>query len=217
MSRMPGTTEGRMGGIRGHRVKVVPTLGGSCWFRGREVPCELSWLQGDLSIPKSVKDRGTSICCEVVRRKLTRKQPLQVIAASSAYAACRESNSPVTLRELATAAHSNPEEIGRCYIFIRDRLHLAPPSPNGTAYAMKVASRVKASEEATKLSLVVEKRASAEGFGVRNPMTMAAAAVYLSCLTTGENLRQTDVAEAAGVSVISVRECSKLMRRYFDS
>ena len=172
---------------------------------------------GGLSVPKPVVDRSTSICCEVVSRKLIRKRPLAVIAASCSYAACRESSSPVTLRELAAAIHASPEDVGRCYISIRDKLHLAPPSPNMTAYALKVASRVQASEEATKLSLDVERRASAEGLGVRNPMTLAAAAVYLSCLTTGENVRQSDVAEAAGVGVISVRECIKLMRRLFSS
>lgn len=172
---------------------------------------------GGLSIPKSVEDRSTSICCEVVNKKLIRKRPLTVIAASCSYAACRESGSPVTLRELAAAIHANPEDVGRCYVSIRDKLHLAPPSPDVTAYTIKVASRVQASEEATRLSLDVERRASAEGLGVRNPMTMAAAAVYLSCLTTGENVLQSDVAEAAGVGVISVRECVKLMRHFFNS
>jgi transcription initiation factor TFIIB len=197
-------------------LKNVSTMGGSCWFSGKEVPCELSKLMGGLSVPKPVVDRSISICCEVVAKKLIRKRPLSVIAASSSYAACREGNSPVTLKELAAAIHAAPEDVGRCYILIRDKLHLVPPSPSGPAYATKVAARVQASEEATTLSVEVEKRASAEGFDVRSPMTMAAAAVYLACLATGEEVRQSDVAEAAGVSVISMRECTKLMRRFFD-
>jgi transcription initiation factor TFIIB len=191
-------------------------MGGYCWFKGKEIPCELSKLVRSLSIPTPVVDRSTEICCEVVRRKLVRKRPLDVIAASCSYAACRESNFPVTLREFAAAIRATPEDVGRCYVSIRDQLHLTPPSPNGMAYALKVASRVHASEEATELSVEVERRASAEGFEVRNPMTMAAAAVYLACLTTGYDVRQSDAAEAAGVSVMSMRECAKRMRRFFD-
>lgn len=191
-------------------------MGGSCWFEGREVPCELSRLVGGLSIPKSLGDRAASICYEVVNKKLVRRRPLAVIAASCSYAACRESNSPLTLREFAAVIRARPEDVGRCYISVREKLQLTPPTPNATAYARKVASKVRASEEATRLSLEVERKAAAEGFGVRNPMTLAAAAVYLSCLTTGEDVRQSDVAEAAGVGVISVRECIKLMRGFFN-
>lgn len=44
-------------------------------------------------------------------------------------------------------------------------------------------------------------------------MTLAAAPVFEACLTTGENVTQDDVADAAGEGVLSVRECDKALRR----
>lgn len=49
--------------------------------------------------------------------------------------------------------------------------------------------------------------------GDRNPMTIAAAAVYTASLMTGENKRQSDCAEAAGVAEVSLRGCGRMIRR----
>jgi transcription initiation factor TFIIB len=92
-------------------------------------------------------------------------------------------------------------------------MEIPPPNLNGTCYVYRVAGAVRASQEATDLSLQIVKHAVERGLGGRNPMTLAGAAVYLACLITGEDSRQSDVAEAAGVSEVSVRECIKAVRK----
>lgn len=182
-------------------------------IRGELVHSEVGKLAAELSLPDSVRDDTERICTDVMERKLIGRRPLSVIAASSVYTACRESHTPVTIKELATATDSNPREIGRCYRSIISRMNITPPNLNGSRYAFRVAETMHASDEAARLSLQIVKNSISKGLGGRNPMTLAAAAVYLACLITGENSRQSDVAEAAGVSEVSVRECVKAMRR----
>lgn len=182
-------------------------------MRNELVHREVDKLAAEFSLPDSVKNDSSRICEDVIRNKLMRRRPLPVIAASSLYTACRENYAPVTIKDLAAATESNPREIGRCYRSIISRMNITPPNLNGANYAFRVAEAVHASEEATRLSLDVVKNSIDRGLGGRNPMTLAAAAVYLACLTTGENSRQSDVAEAAGVSEVSVRECVKAVRR----
>jgi transcription initiation factor TFIIB len=43
----------------------------------------------------------------------------------------------------------------------------------------------------------------------KNPMALAATILYLSCLKTGENKTQVDIAEAAGVTEVTLRNRSK--------
>ena len=43
-------------------------------------------------------------------------------------------------------------------------------------------------------------------------MTLAAAAVYTASLSLGEIITQSDVAAAAEVSVVSVRDCARRIR-----
>jgi transcription initiation factor TFIIB len=173
---------------------------------------EVDKLATEMSLPDSVKSDSERICDQVFARNIMSRRSIPVVAASSLYTACRETHTPVTLRDLAAATDSNAREIGRCYRSIINRMEIAPPDLNGTSYATRVASAVKASPEAAELSLQIVKNAIERGLGGRNPMTLAAAAVYLSCLITGEDSRQSDVAEAAGVSEVSVRECIKAVR-----
>jgi len=174
---------------------------------------EVEKLAGNLSLPESIKTDSEKICDDVIARNVIGRRSVPVIAASSLYTACRESHTPITLKDLATATDSNPREIGRCYRSIISRMNIAPPNLNGETYALRVAGTVKASNEATELSLQIVNRSIEKGLGGRNPMTLAAAAVYLACLVTGEDSRQSDVADAACVSEVSVRECVKAIRQ----
>ena len=181
--------------------------------RSELVRTEVGRLAAQLSLPDSVRNDTERICTSVLERRLIGRRPLSVIAASSIYTACRESHTPVTIKELAAATDSNPREIGRCYRSIISRMNITPPNMNTMTYAHRVGDAVHASKDAHRISLQIIKDSIEKGLGGRNPMTLAAAAVYLACLITGENSRQSDVAEAAGVSEVSVRECVKAMRR----
>jgi transcription initiation factor TFIIB len=174
---------------------------------------EVGRLAAEFSIPEGVRDTSDRICEELIRNRMVWRRSPPVIAASSLYTACREKHTAVTIKDLATAIESNPREIGRCYRSIITRMNIAPPKLNGSRYALRVAETVHASREATRIALEIVRNSIDRGLGGRNPMTMAAAAVYLACLTTGENSRQSDVAEAADVSEVSVRECIKALRR----
>ena len=182
-------------------------------MRSEMVRREVDKLADNLSLPDSIRDDSEKICEDVMAHNFVGRRSVPVIAASSLYTACRESHAPVTLKDLATATDSNPREIGRCYRSIINRMNIAPPNLDGATYASRVAGTVKASTEATQLSLQIVNRSIDKGLGGRNPMTLAAAAVYLACLITGEDSRQSDVAEAAGVSEVSVRECVKAIRQ----
>jgi transcription initiation factor TFIIB len=51
------------------------------------------------------------------------------------------------------------------------------------------------------MSQVTEKEISAG----KDPMGLAATVIYMSCLGTGENKTQIDIAKAAGVTEVTVR------------
>jgi transcription initiation factor TFIIB len=179
---------------------------------GSGTGCELERIATEVGLPRDVRERAIPICCAMVERKLARGREIGIVAGSSIYAACRECLVPVTLKELASATRTTPRELGRIYMLILDRMEIKPPNPNGVSYIDKVATRIHASEEVAKLSQEIEREAIDAGLGGRNPMSLAAAALYTASLAKGEPVTQSDLAEAAGVSVISLRETAKCMR-----
>jgi transcription initiation factor TFIIB len=164
-----------------------------------------------LDITKEIQEEAKRIGCQAVGRGLLRK-PLPTIAATSIYIACRETGKPVTIDEVALAVHENPTEIGRCYRLLVRRLGIILRPPEEAEYLLRVASKLGLSKSATDLSIEIEKRAIDRGIVGKKPMTLAAAAIYAACKSAGEEKTQWDVADAAGVGVISLRECNRAIR-----
>ncbi len=190
-------------------------VNGGCTLKGG-VSCEVDKVTNRLSIPEPVKVEARRTCSNVVSNKVGKRQPLPLVAVSSVYAACRENRLPITIKELAEEGRLSDESVGRLYRRIADRLGITPPVPNGTKYVDRVAAEVGASDEARRISQVIERKAVEAGLGARSPMVLAAASVYTACLMCGENRTQSEVAEVAGVDVISLRECAKLIRALPD-
>lgn len=138
----------------------------------------------------------------------------QVLAAASLYVACREQKFPVTLREVAYATGTEPREVGRCYTAMLERMHISRPGLNGSRYLHRVTLDHPLSEDTYKASEDIIHCATEAGLGGRNPMTLAAAALYIACCNAGEKVTQAQVAESAGVGEESVRECCKAIRAY---
>jgi transcription initiation factor TFIIB len=165
-----------------------------------------------LMLPFDVRRRANEICTNAEPASFGRGIPPEVLAASILYIACRERKTPVTLKEFAFASGSDPRDVGRCYVHLLENMHISRPTLNGNGYVYHIALKKPASEEALRLSQDIINRISAKGLGGRNPMTLAAASLYLACCSLGENLTQAEVAEAARVGEESVRECCKEIR-----
>ncbi len=186
---------------------------GWCKPKGRAVHCEIDRLAAALSVSDSVSTEARRVCSTVVESGIVKRQRIQLVAASSLYAACREKRVTVTLRELAILSGLKPSEVGRCYRHVMTKMEITPPVPNGTRYVERVATMAGVAEESKRLAQDVERKAVQAGLEDRSPMVAAAAAVYVACLMNGETKTQWQIAEAAGVGVASVREAAKEIRR----
>ena len=172
----------------------------------------LEALSGSLSIPEGVKERAISIASEAATLRSHRPTPGQVLSAAALYVACREGKVPVTFRELAAASGANLRDIGRCYSALLERMNIARPGLNGGTYLHHLALKTPVSEETYRASEEIIRQSTSAGLGGRNPMTLAASALYLASCGNGEKVTQSEVADAAGVGEESVRECCKAIR-----
>lgn len=165
-----------------------------------------------LGLSHDVRKRAASICSDIRASGFGRNIKHPILAAAALYIACRERKIPATLREFADSSGADPREVGRCYLGILENLHISRPSLNQKGYVYHIALKRPVSDQALKLSQEIIHQMSSKGLGGRNPMTLAAAALYTACCSSGENVTQAEVAEAAGVGEESVRECCKEIR-----
>jgi transcription initiation factor TFIIB len=110
-----------------------------------------------------------------VTKNLIRGRSIEGVAAAALYAACRQCDVPRTLDEIADASRVSRKEIGRTYRFIARELKLS-----GDVQAKTVD--------------ILKQAADRELTSGRGPTGVAAAAIYIASILSGERRTQREVA-----------------------
>ena len=80
------------------------------------------------------------------------------------------------------------------------------PVVNSVHNVARIASKIGISEKTKRLATeILRKAEETEISAGKNPMSLAATALYISCRKTGENYSQRDLAEAASVTEVTIR------------
>jgi transcription initiation factor TFIIB len=136
------------------------------------------------------------------------------MTAAAAYAACRRSGTARSLHEIAEASLVDKKDVARCYRLLLRELDMHMPFPDSLTYVSKIAERTGISGRSQGIAIRIlrearDKRAAAG----KDPMGLAAAALYIACLQNNEKTTQKDIAEAAGVTEVTVRNRYKTLKR----
>lgn len=174
---------------------------------------QLQKLRAKLFLPGSLWEEAGRTCRAVVENKLMPGKPPNVVAASSIYACCRQNQLPVGLNELAVMSGVSRKDLGKGYRSIVFGMGLEPPHDDAERYVARLAEKAGKSARATALATALVRESTLRGLVGRRPMTLAAAALYVACLGVQEHATQAEIAEAAGVTEISVRACVRTFQR----
>lgn len=167
---------------------------------------ELDRLADKLHIPASVKEKAALIYRRGLDKGLVRGRSILAISAASLYAACRFAQTPRTLKEVAEASLVKKKDIARCYRLLLRELEMKMPMANAVRCVPKIASRVGTNERTLHKAIeILHEAESKKALSGKDPMGLAAAALYIACVIEGEKKTQKEIAEAAGVTEVTVR------------
>jgi len=175
---------------------------------------ELDRLSDKTYIPGPVKERAAVIYRKALDRGLVRGRSIAAIAAAALYAACRVTGTPRTIREIADDSLVDKKDVARCYRLLLRELDVQMPISDPLTYISKISEKTAISGQtqgiAVKILHEARRRRVAAG---KDPMGLAAAALYIACLQSGEKKTQKEIAEAAGVTEVTVRNRYKTLKR----
>lgn len=176
---------------------------------------ELLKIKEKLALPEAVSEKAAYIYRKALEKGLVRGRSISALMASSLYAACRESETPRTLKEVAECTGVKRKEISASYRLIFRELELKMPVIDIVSCISKIASNVDVSEKTKRHAAKILKKAEKEHeLSGKEPMGLAAAALYLSCIENNEMISQDDMAKAANVTPVTIRNRSKPLRRH---
>lgn len=179
----------------------------------RQAFSELGRLKDKLTISDSVLEKAAYIYRKALQKGLVRGRSISALIAASLYVACRDTETPRTLNDIGQAANIKRKDIARCYRLLHRELDLKMPVVNSIQCISRIASKIGISEKTRRSASLILKEAheNHESAG-KDPMGLAAAALYLSCVKNGENLTQRDIAEAANVTEVTIRNRYKSLK-----
>jgi len=179
----------------------------------RQALNELSRLKDKLAISANVFEKAAYIYRKALEKKLVRGRSISAMIAASLYAACRDTETPRTLKDVADAANVKRKDISRCYRILHHELELKMPVVDSIQLIARISSKLaiteKTKRDAVKVLQEVQKRKESSG---KDPMGLAASALYLACVKNEVSITQRDLAEAAGVTEVTIRNRYKTLR-----
>ena len=167
---------------------------------------ELDRLTDMLHIPASIKERAAVVYRKALDNGLVRGRSIAAIAAASLYAACRLSETPRTLKDVSAASRIRKKDVARCYRLLVRELDLRMPVEDPVKCISKIPTKVNISMPTEQSAIKIINEAKRKGIVAgKDPMGLAAAALYVACVLEGEKKTQKEIAEVANVTEVTVR------------
>ena len=167
---------------------------------------QLNAMKTKLAIPDNVVEHAAYIYRKAVAAKLTRGRTMSSLISASLYAACRETNTPRTLNDIAKTGNIERRALSRDLRTLIRRLDLRLDQYDPGSFIVKLANNLNLKEKTKRDALDFLKRAEEKEItSGKHPVALAAASLYLSGLINGERLSQKKFANAAGVSDVTIR------------
>jgi transcription initiation factor TFIIB len=121
------------------------------------------------------------------------------------------------LNNIADETEVKRKDISRSYRILVLELDIKVPLVDPMKCIAKIANQAGISEKTKRVAMktmaeIVDKRISAG----KLPMGLAATVLYISCLKNGESKTQKDIAEAAGVTEVTVRNRFNELKTLLD-
>lgn len=172
----------------------------------RQAFSELSRLKDKLALGDAVIEKAAYIYRKAIEKGLVRGRSISALIASALYAACRDTETPRTLKDIGVASNIKRKDIARCYRLLLKELSLKMPVVDPIKCVSRIASKADLSEKTKREAARILRNAEENKISAgKDPMGLAAAALYVACVSNGENKTQRDVAEAAGVTEVTIR------------
>lgn len=174
----------------------------------------LDAMKTKLAIPERTVERAAYIYRKALSEDIQHGRRTPVLISASLYAACRQTDTPRTLTDIAKAVNIKRKFLSRDYRYLVKifDLKLKPYEP--TEFVSRISSAVGVSEKIRRDALsILYKCIDREISTGKNPIGLAASALYLSCVANGVEIDQKKIVDAACISSVTLRNlCTTILR-----
>ena len=181
---------------------------------------ELSRLADKLNVGPNVSERAAYVYRKALDLNLVRGRSITGMISAALYEACRSTSTPRNLKDVARVGDMKKKDLARCYRLLVMELELTMPLADPARCVTRIASKAGMSERSQRKALeILAALKESRGMAGKDPMGLAASSLYLAhTMIEGEqHVTQRDIAEAAGVTEVTIRNRSKSINKMLDT
>ena len=167
---------------------------------------EVRRIASGLELSESLHNQACQLFRSAQNEDLLRGRSIEAMAAASVYGACRCDGRPQPLNDVTDSARVKQSRVTNAYTTLNTELGLPAQPMTPSTFVPRLASELDVSDQIRQRARRLAEASESTGAttGVR-PSGFAAACLYKADLENGRWLTQSDVADAANVSVVTVR------------
>jgi transcription initiation factor TFIIB len=182
---------------------------------------QLDTLKDKLGLSDAIVEKTAYIYRKAYEKQLPRGKTIAGVLTAAMYIACRDMGIPRTLKEISTISNIKRKDIARNYRMLVFELDIIIPIVDPMNCIIRIANKVKLSDKTKRHAIRMMNNIVKEEIILsagKNPMGFAASVLYLASIITkdDDNVTQMELAEAAGVTEVTIRNICKALRRYID-
>jgi transcription initiation factor TFIIB len=174
----------------------------------------LSRLKDRLGLPNHITEKAAYTYRKAQERGLIRGDTIDSVLAASIYVATRQSGVPRTLEEISENSNVKLKHAARSYRRIITELDIKAPMIDLSKYIVKIANKLGFDEKIKRKALeLMEQGQKKNILAGKDPVSMATSILYIVNVAEGHHKTQSEIAKAAGITEVTVRNRSKELRQ----
>jgi len=167
---------------------------------------EICRLCSQLRVSRAVAAAAAMSYRKAMGQKLHRGYPILTVATAAVYMTVRQQKLLITLKDILQFAKMSKYDLSRCLWAFRWKLNAKPAPHNLIQFVQRLGSMLKLSCSTTRTAMTFIEQLRPHKFALgRKPAGVAAAAIYLAGVLTREHPTQDEIAQAAQVTTVTIR------------
>ena len=179
---------------------------------------QLERLKEKLSLSDTIAEKAAYTYRKVQERGLIRGRTIDSMLAAAVYSACREMETPRTIKDIAAKSNVKRKDVARSYRLLVLELGVRIPVVSPMKCVARVANKLSISEKTKHQALdMMEEVVNRKINAGKEPMGLAATVLYASSIQTDEKIPQKDIAAASGVTEVTIRNRFKDLKKLLEN
>lgn len=167
---------------------------------------EIDRMASALGLPDNVRETASVIYRRALEEDLLIGRSIEGVATAALYTSARQMNVPRSFNQFENVSRVNRIEIERTNKYIVRQLNIELPPADPSYYIPQFASGLELDDEVEYEAMqIIEASRGKAAISGKNPVGIAAAAIYAAGLLHDTGLTQENVSNVSDISVVTIR------------